>query len=321
MISIDKTKVSKPHSILNDTKIGKQLNKIIFELKPIGSTYRSEKVKKALAELYEYYDDESGIKGIKCAFCESHIAIQSTNGEVERYRPKGGIKIVQFDRNGKMLRRENANIDFIQLKHKGYYWLYYEWTNLLLSCGICNNHKTDYFPIKDEKERISDKVEFEEFVDNDGKFNWEHFRATSKKLQQEQRLLLNPELDKVEEYFTFLPNGKIESVKLEGIVSIDIYDLNREGLQTARLGIIKKLQHLLENALEDFNGDDNALEKFFNRNIKDLDNPKRAYSRFGYYVKNNFDSFVIERFKKDKKPFIAEFLKIEYEDWKSNQAI
>lgn len=119
MISIDKTKIEKPASILNDKKIGRQLIKFKDEIK-IGSTYRNDKVKTALAELYVYYDFEKGIKGIKCAFCESKIDKANTTEEVEHYRPKSGVKTIQLDMNGKILRKEENKIDFIELEHKGY---------------------------------------------------------------------------------------------------------------------------------------------------------------------------------------------------------
>jgi len=67
----------------------------------------------------------------KCAFCEAkitHIAF----GDVEHYRPKGGFR----------QRRKGA------LKLPGYYWLAYDWHNLLVSCAVCNQRfKGNRFPL------------------------------------------------------------------------------------------------------------------------------------------------------------------------------
>lgn len=68
----------------------------------------------------------------KCAFCEakvSHIAY----GDVEHFRPKGGWQ-------------QGINDD---LRQPGYYWLAYEWTNLLFCCQLCNQQgKKNLFPLQ-----------------------------------------------------------------------------------------------------------------------------------------------------------------------------
>lgn len=65
----------------------------------------------------------------KCAFCESPIT-HVQYGDVEHFRPKKG-----FLRGGRLVR-------------PGYYWLAYDWDNLLLACQICNQrHKRNAFPL------------------------------------------------------------------------------------------------------------------------------------------------------------------------------
>lgn len=74
----------------------------------------------------------------KCAYCE-----QSANGDygcVEHYRPKGGY--VSSLAKGS------------HLKRPGYYWLAYDWNNLLFSCSKCNTtYKRNFFALKDETKR------------------------------------------------------------------------------------------------------------------------------------------------------------------------
>ena len=57
----------------------------------------------------------------KCCFCEKNQVDEY--GAVEHFRPKSGYKI---DKNQKKLTKP------------GYYWLAYEWTNLLFVCAACN---------------------------------------------------------------------------------------------------------------------------------------------------------------------------------------
>jgi uncharacterized protein (TIGR02646 family) len=61
----------------------------------------------------------------KCAYCESKIT-HIDFGHIEHFRPKRGV---------------NGRPD-----------LAFEWTNLLLACGVCNGaeHKSDHFPEADE---------------------------------------------------------------------------------------------------------------------------------------------------------------------------
>jgi hypothetical protein len=75
----------------------------------------------------------------KCAYCEAPIR-DYQHGDVEHFRPKAGIS----DENGQpvyLLDEEGqlrVDADGEPVEHPGYYWLAYEWTNLLPSCVKCN---------------------------------------------------------------------------------------------------------------------------------------------------------------------------------------
>ncbi len=77
--------------------------------------YNHEKIKNALKSIF----------CDKCAYCESKIAHVSF-GDIEHFRPKAL-----------------------------YPELCFEWTNLLLACGVCNNNKLAQFPTT-EDERLVD---------------------------------------------------------------------------------------------------------------------------------------------------------------------
>ncbi len=71
----------------------------------------------------------------KCCFCEREIGGE---GDVEHFRPKASF----CQGEGQPLERP------------GYYWLAYEWDNLLLACPICNQRfKRSLFPLFDPARR------------------------------------------------------------------------------------------------------------------------------------------------------------------------
>lgn len=68
----------------------------------------------------------------KCCFCED-IAIESS--DVEHFRPKGKVTGAP--------------------EHPGYYWLAYEWENLLGCCSTCNSRAKNFlFPLADPSKRV-----------------------------------------------------------------------------------------------------------------------------------------------------------------------
>ncbi len=75
----------------------------------------------------------------KCCFCESKI-LHVASGDVEHFRPKAGVYSTSLGK----------------VAPPGYYWLAYEWTNLLFSCEQCNRRgKKNHFPLLDESKRAS----------------------------------------------------------------------------------------------------------------------------------------------------------------------
>lgn len=73
----------------------------------------------------------------KCAFCEAK-PLHVSDGDVEHFRPKAAV------------RQDDAE----PLRRPGYYWLAYEWSNLLFACERCNRrHKRSAFPLTDPARR------------------------------------------------------------------------------------------------------------------------------------------------------------------------
>lgn len=96
------------------------------EVAPKSSLYGHAAVKSALVAMHHG----------KCAYCEVQLAQQ--HGDVEHYRPK---KAWKSSRGG-------------PVTTPGYFWLAYEWDNLLLACEVCNqSFKGNLFPLEDEATR------------------------------------------------------------------------------------------------------------------------------------------------------------------------
>ncbi len=119
-----------------------------FEIK--ASIYGHKTVKDALKKA-QYH---------KCCFCE----IKVKSGDVEHFRPKSGYQQNEKD----------------NLSKPGYYWLAYEWDNMLYCCPDCNrSYKRNLFPLIDDSKRAkshSDNIDQEEplFI-HPGKENPEDF--------------------------------------------------------------------------------------------------------------------------------------------------
>lgn len=142
----------------------------------------------------------------KCAYCEGRF-IGGYVGDAEHYRPKGEVTV-----------KENGSVRTIS--NNGYYWLAYDWRNLLPSCQLCNggNGKHSQFPVAAEHA-----------------FTGGHPTGTALN-EIEQPLLLNPYEDDPSEHLRFGVKGTIAPAEgsQRGEHSIAVYDLSREALDVER---------------------------------------------------------------------------------------
>ncbi len=152
----------------------------------------------------------------KCAYCETLIR-PGFHGDVEHYRPKG--KVVEDDDTDARYEVKGQSYN-----HPGYFWLAYDYTNLLPSCQHCNQR----------------------FKDNPGKMNYFPLANTRKRawapqmLGEEEPLLLDPcderrdpadhlFLDETGAVFLYKPDDTL------GAASVKHYSLNRPELVEQRL--------------------------------------------------------------------------------------
>jgi uncharacterized protein (TIGR02646 family) len=163
--------------------------------------YAHAEVKLALAE----------IQHGKCCFCESKI-LHISYGDVEHYRPKAGWI------------QENET-----LNKPGYYWLAYDWDNLLLSCQICNQrNKKNYFPISSSSKRALSHHE---------------------NISIEQPLFIHPVNDEVESLIFFKEEIPLAvDSNPRGVETISKLGLDRESLNEQRRKTLNMVRDIYELA-------------------------------------------------------------------------
>ena len=124
-----------------------QRDRHIADFESDDQAYRSgAKTFKYRASIYGHKTVKNKLKRMqnsKCAFCEARVP-HVAHGDVEHFRPKAGYKQAVAD----------------DLMRPGYYWLAYDWHNLLFACQICNQrHKSNLFPLVDNNARARDHTD------------------------------------------------------------------------------------------------------------------------------------------------------------------
>ena len=124
----------------------------------------------------------------KCAFCEVGISIEESTAFITHYRSP-----------------------------ELYYWLTYEWTNLLPVCEECKLYEDIQFPIMNKHKRVKKPPK--------DRLLW---RADSDIHLAESPLIINPELDVPEKYIAIDRNGNLQPIKrnLRAASTITAYKIN-----------------------------------------------------------------------------------------------
>lgn len=164
----------------------------------LARIYRSTEVKEVLQRLQHN----------KCCYCE-----RKTSGQIDHFRPKRAI-------------RQSKGSNRI---HPGYYWLAYQWDNLLLACEDCNLKKSDCFPLEDPGQRVRNHLDH---------------------LDREAPLLLNPyEVADPGEHLTF-DGSACRPRTARGRETVTLLELNRPILQDERQRVLNTLE-ILSNVARD----------------------------------------------------------------------
>ncbi len=186
----------------------------------------NDPVTKAKPNLYRgHIVDETGIKRFtvvevlkklynnKCAYCEKF----AHDPKMDHHRPQGRV-----------VGESNTNM--------GYYWLVYEWTNLLPTCTNCNEigAKGARYPIRGTRNQSHPTNGIPAILDQ-GQLPYNSgFNAV------ELPLILHPEFCFPHKHFDFDRDGKIIGLTAEGISTINTIGLDNEDLNGWRRKIYNK---------------------------------------------------------------------------------
>lgn len=209
-----------------------------------------------------------------CAYCQTKLTTGQP-GDVEHFRPKGRV----VDRQFKPIRVTYP--DRGEVNHPGYFWLAYDWANLLPSCADCNRYrkqgptgqlsagrpeegagKADQFPLKDEASRAVD---------------WRNPHS-------EHPLLIDPTDPNSDPtlHLQFETNGQVTPLTEEGAETLRVFGLNlREDLIKARGNAFDDAINCL-HAYFDAVTNENAEKTRKNaRRINDILRGEEPYSAMG----------------------------------------
>ena len=144
----------------------------------------------------------------KCCYCESKHSASSAS-RIDHFRPRGAV------RQGKGSEK----------LYPGYYWLAYEWDNLVISCEKCNGMKSDYFPLEEPGQRARNHLD---------------------PIDRESPLLLNPYAETNLSKHLAFDGSACEPRSKRGRVTVATLRLNRPELQEQRQCLLSLLALLCQ---------------------------------------------------------------------------
>ena len=191
--------------------------------------YSSKAVKKAL----------SAAQHQKCCYCECWLNPPHRSrpyGTVEHFRPKGYV-------------RQSAAT---RVERPGYYWLAYDWKNLLLCCAPCNSTKGNFFPLNRSRDRA---------------------RSHNASIESEQPLVINPAEEDPRMHIRF--SGETPEPKTKkGRITIEILRLRESDEdRKAKLNVLRAVRIIAESTQLPLDQVDEARQR-----LEDACHPNAEYS-------------------------------------------
>jgi hypothetical protein len=192
-----------------------------------------KKIGRSASDYWKNYKEGYGeIQGGRCAYCEMKV-IGGQPGDVEHYRPKGELEILDPANQGEE-REHLSNVvgrRALRAIGTGYWWDAYSWENYLLSCDACNRGwKRNFFPIAGDPAA----------------------RQRPARNVAEQDLLFNPfGSENPADHFSYDLDGLIHGLTEMGVATIETVGLWRPSLVTSRREVLHQLQLLIEDIVSE----------------------------------------------------------------------
>lgn len=205
----------------------------------------------------------------RCMYCQCDISAGASY-DVEHYRPK------------------NEYQNDLQLgPHPGYYWLAYQWDNLLLSCQHCNRSNKN----EDAELGIKRTGKWRQFPTKKEPITDENL-ITFEQLENEEPFLLHPYFDEPELHIEPISSGMLKGKSDRGKKTIEVLNLNRKQLVRKRefffsclMQRVAAAQSLIEKGINSKSGEESDFE-IIEGEVKF--NPKMEYFFYNhrYFTKN-----------------------------------
>ncbi len=220
----------------------------------ITDLYKRKSIKKEV-----YFSKDGPFHG-KCAYCECYIT-DFQRGDIEHYRPK--LAVTDENDQPIQVRDEQGQV----IPHRGYYWLAYDWRNLLPSCTSCNQPgesklgKRNRFPVANTHARKPDEID------------------------DEQSLLIHPVEDNPEEHLSVdIKTGELIPCSPKGEMTVRILGLNiRDRLPEERRKMINHVRALVVRIVSD--PDESKMQGIF-KELEAILSGKCAFSLAGRAMLN-----------------------------------
>jgi uncharacterized protein (TIGR02646 family) len=233
---------------------------------------------------YEVVEALMAIYHDKCAYCES----KEFDPQVEHYRPKN--KVVRAAR------------------HPGYYWLAFEWSNLVSTCFDCNKvgtGKGNRFPLLAGE---AFRVKIAPIIAGN-RFDPGQTSANGATLLAEKPSLLHPEIDNPETCFLFDNKGAMKGVDADGRgeTTIKVCNLNRKNLLFRRQEKLDEIVWAINRSFQRFITTQNLDELEFwtfdaFTRLKERGNPEKEFSLFLKQAYQNFEQIMLPLFDVSIRP-------------------
>lgn len=211
----------------------------------------------------------------KCAYCETDTSAGAVM-QVDHYRPK------------KRVTEEPL--------HGGYYWLAYEWSNLVYACSKCNREKSTKFPIKGERVYLPGL--------QGTALDTTQCNAHQQPLRNEQPCILHPEANDFVpfDHFAFQADGTIIGLSEQGLSTIECCKLNRSALVLCRKKIYDDAQRALNKYMDLFQIgriDFHTVVELLKSVVEDILSrwlTCKVYSLFAQFLVFYFEEFFVVRY-------------------------
>lgn len=208
----------------------------------------------------------------KCAITERKISLSDSTVFITHYRPL-----------------------------QPYYWLCFEWSNLMPVSDDTTLFRHTHFPLRREGNRVKQP-------DEDRK-TW---RADSDVLRSENPLLLHPEIDRTEDFIYFDRQGLAQAVdqNQRGVASIESYTLNYGQVVIERKRKIQHFQEWMAQQVKQYKKvyvettpGESGMTEFFVEPFEALvkaARPEEEFSLLGQNMLHNFDYFFAQTLPRAK---------------------